>query len=641
MATQPFGITAPPAQPQTLSVGENRFFEDAERPARNETEGVRRGFTEAELADQVTRKWNESSDRLRTFFDIALECWDQYRNRQDFSDKEDWQARVTLAKAHSAVKQGVANFMRLLKQAGKYVLVEDPGNQNQSFAPYVREGVHRLWEVSGFNDRSREAMEAGLIMGLMAAREDWVYEAVTKVQSNGLQVVPVQAQEGKLKIRAVDPWTVRWGPETKGGNDIDWIIEEQIISMPSLRKMGFDIPKELVFDNARVDEGEQRKEQRTDEKQAKAPVERSVKVREYYGPVIDEETQQVVVPDAHLLIANNKFVLLAERNPLWRKKSPYVLASPLKVAFRFPGQGILEVNRELKRNIDAIAQMGTDYLKFSSLVMLEADMSVLENPEDIATGAEPGKIFRKRPGAGNIRALQQVPINPLQADLFNMMGAFNNEYQRGTFITDIVQGLLDTKGETTATEFSGTLTQTTVMLADIALALETQYLEPMADLTWDLALQFMDINSSPNWQRLLGPGAAQLDLLPRPVRLQLIQGNYEFRVRGISLQVEKQQQLGQLVNFLQVIGTLQPQFLILLNMPEIFRRIHESFAFDRPEQLLSPQAAQLFTALQQNLLLQSSPSEQFAQEAGSQLIQGLVQQAIAAAQPPPERTGQK
>ncbi|MHA2064738.1 MAG: portal protein, partial [Candidatus Thorarchaeota archaeon] len=446
---------------QTGPVGEKRFFEDVQRPAKFVGTEPAKGFSEKELADQITRQWREGSDRLRTFFDIALECWDQYRNRQDFGDKEDWQAKVTLAKAHSSVKQGVANLVRLMKQAGKFVLVEDPSGVNSSFAPHVREGVHRIWETGKFLDTSREALEAGLIMGLQVVRLDWTFEPAFKIQSDGINIQQGMVREGKLKIKAVDPWTVRFGPETRGGNDIDWIIEEQEITLPTLRKLGFEIPPDLLRDNARVDEKEIKKERRTDEREPRAPVARKVKVREYHGPVIDEDTQEVLVPNAHILLVNNQFILLAERNQLWRQKPPYVLSSPLKVVFRFPGQGLLEVNRELKKNIDAIAQMGTDYLKFSTLVMLEADMSMLENPEDLATGAEPGKIFRKRPGTGLQRALQQVPINPLQADVFNMLGAFNNEYQRGTFITDIVQGLLDTKGETTATEFAGTLTQTT------------------------------------------------------------------------------------------------------------------------------------------------------------------------------------
>src|SRR3990167_2310195 len=440
-------------------------------------------FKEKDLIDQVQRKWREADDRLRNYFNVALECWDMYRNKQDFSDKEDWQSRVTVPKAHAAVKQGVANIRKLFSQARDTVLVDDPSGINKAFAPYVQEGVKRVWDASGFLDVTSEALEAGLIMGLIAVRGDWQFRdiLVPTPQPDGSMQCQI-IKEGYLNLRAVDPWRLRWGPETKSGK-IDWIIELQHANIPSLLKLGFDIPKDILHEDTKPDESETREKERKDENEVREQVERRVELKEYWGPIVDPETQEIVVDQAHVILANDKKILIAEENPFWRLKPPYVLASPLRVAFRFPGQGILEVNRALKSNIDAIMQMGADRLKFSSLVMLEADMSALENPEDVATGAEPGKIFRKRPGTGQLQALRQIPINPLQADTFNAVLMLDKEFQRGTFITENVQGLIDAKGETTATEVQTSLSQSTIMLSSMARDLEDGYIAPLADMT--------------------------------------------------------------------------------------------------------------------------------------------------------------
>ncbi len=586
-------------------------------------------FREQDLLDQVNKRWTEADDRLHDFFLVALECYDQYRNKQDFTDKEDWQARVTLAKSHASVKQGVANIRKLFLQAKEVVSVLDESGRNAAFAPYVETAVRKMWEYSSFLDVSSEAFEFGLIIGLIAARQDWVYEELLTLQptpDGQLQSVPIQ--EGKLKIRAVDPWNLRWGPESTA-RFIDWIIEEQVVSAPTLRKLGFDLPEQVAQEDQRPNEFETRNRRRKDENEVREAFDKRVQLREYWGPLTDPKTQEIVVEQAHVIIANKRFVLLAEENQLWRRKPPYVLASPLRVAGRFPGQGILEVNRELKANIDIIAQLGVDYLKFSTLPMFEADMSTLENPEDVATGIEPGKIFRKRPGTAAIPAIRQVDVRGLQADVFNMLIGLDKEYQRSTFISEIVQGLLDVKGETTATEVQSTLAQSTIMLASIARDLESQYVEPMADLSWDLMLQFMDITSNPSWQTLIGPAGFQLDLLPRAIRVQLIQSQYSFKARGISLQVERQAELQRLINLLTVVGQFFPSFGPLLNMPEIFKRVFESFSIERPQELLAPNAAQIFPEMQRNLLLSASPSEQFSQVAGQELVKGLVQRTLA------------
>lgn len=612
---QPEEAQAPP--PEVRESGEKLYFGR---------------FTEHDLADQINRKWREADERLRDYFNIALETWDSYRNKQDFSDKEDWQSRVTLAKAHSAVKQGVANIRKLFAQARDVVLVEDPSGKNAAFAPYIQEAIKQVWDRAGFLDETSEALESGLIMGLIAVRQDWQFRETTQfvpqVVNGQISLVPQASREGFLNLKAIDPWNLRWGPET-GPRTIDWIIEERIIKVSTLLGLGFQLPEEIINSDFRQDEMQAENRRRKDEiQETRGQVERRSRVWEYHGPLIDEKTQEVIVKDAHVILGNKTHVLQAEENRYWRKKPPYVLASPLRVAFRFPGQGILEVNRALKANIDAIAQLGTDYLKFSALPMFEIDMSAMENPEDLATGSEPGKMFRKRPGAGALRAIQQVDIRPLTNDVFNMMLGLDKEYQRSTFITEVVQGLLDTKGETTATEVQSTIAASTVMLASIARDLEDQYIESSADMTWDYLLQFMDITSNPNWEKILGPAGRQLDILSRPERVMLIQGGYEFKARGISLQVERQIELQKMIQYLQVISTMVPAAIPLLNMPVIFQRIHEAFSFPKPNELLAPNAFQVFPIIQRDLIQSQSPSEQFAGEAGKKLVEGLITQAV-------------
>jgi hypothetical protein len=72
--------------------------------------------------------------------DQWLDASGQYRNKQDFDDQAPWQSRITFAKAHSAVKNFVAQVMRLLLQSEQWVTVDPalPSIPASTSTPWLR-----------------------------------------------------------------------------------------------------------------------------------------------------------------------------------------------------------------------------------------------------------------------------------------------------------------------------------------------------------------------------------------------------------------------------------------------------------------------------------------------------------------------
>lgn len=611
-------------------------------PLGRDADGNERGLTDEQIVDQIRRLRQESIDRNRRMMATALTCWEQYRNEMDFSDKASWESRVTLAKAHAAVKHATANMLRLLTQSQQWVQVEDIEELNgqQSFAPFVEKGVLKLADLAEFKEVLRDSLEYSFATLFGAIKVIWQHNPYwyTSVEQGegGLQTRSQQILAGQLGLYSLDPWKVHFGPRTKGGSKrTDFIIEDSDADISDLMAMGgFENLQDFVSrdhkPSSKDDPSEmQRRGQMENANESR--VRRRIELWDYWGDIIDPMTQEVVAREMHVLIGNGEKVIKFGPNPLWDKKPPYILFSPLIVAGRFPGSGILEMNIEVKKAIDRIAQMWETKLHFDTIPMYEVETAALENPEELATGVYPGKVFRKKMGQGANQIIRPLLHQPMGPDSFNTVIAFDKEYQRGTFVSESVQGLIDAKGETTATEVQQTVLASTLILSDVAMHIESECLGPLGEMIWDRMFQFMDLTSRPNWTQLVGGEIGQvLDQLPTELRVDLVRGQYVFRARGLSRVIEQQQQRQRLIEWVTTVSQLGPAQAII-NLPILFKRVHDSFHLPDGDNLLAPNWQAIFQQLQLALLAQANPlaQQEMKQESTMEQIEAETDQVVA------------
>ena len=567
------------------------------------------GLSDAEIVSQIERYRNEAFMREYIVRNNWLDCYGQYRNKQDFDDKAPWQSRITFAKAHSAVKNFVAQIMRTLLQTEQWVTVEKETSTNAIFAPFVESVILKLARTAHFRSQFRDALEYGAICGLGCLKFGWAYDNVFDLSVGGDDTGPFLTQkkrkEGHLYVQSIDPFHIWFGPRTRDNNRYDFIIEETLVDVDELKgQKGLENTNELEHVDRIADQmyfADQvytRDFARYDKRQIPAEhYRKQALIWEYWGDIIDVHSQKVVDSNVHILIANRTTILKYEKNPYWDGLPPYIIFSPLVVAGRFPGQGLLEMNLSVKDGIDRLAQMQEDHLKFSVVPMMEVEASALENPEgDMQTGVQPGKVFYKRAGAG-AQAVAGVQFPQLGNSSFNFQMEMSKEYQRGTFITEQAQGLLDVKGETTATEVQSTQLQSTLSIADIAQTIEDNCLIFVAEKIWARAFQFIDSTTKPTWTDLLGSQVGPLlDNLPIDKRLSLIYGKYNFQAHGMSRTLERQQNLSKYKDLMAMFAQMGgPQAMAQsgVNMAGIFRRIFDSYHFPEPWELVPPEAEEM------------------------------------------------
>jgi len=598
-------------------------------------------LSDAEIVSQIERYRNEAFMREYIIRNNWLDCYGQYRNKQDFDDKAPWQSRITFAKAHSAVKNFVAQIMRLLLQTEQWVTVEKETSTNAIFASFVETVVLKLARTAHFRSQFRDALEFGAICGLGVLKFGWAYENVFDLSVGGDDTGPLLVQkkrkEGHLYVQSIDPFHLWFGPRTRDNNRFDFLIEETLVDVEELKgQKNLENTDELEHVDRIADQmyfADQvytRDFARYDKRQIPAEhYRKQALIWEYWGDIVDVHSQKVVDTNVHILIANRTTILKYEKNPYWDGLPPYVIFSPLVVAGRFPGQGLLEMNMSVKDGIDRLAQMQEDHLKFSVVPMMEVEASALENPEgDMQTGVQPGKVFYKRAGAG-AQAVAGVQFPQLGNSSFNFQMEMSKEYQRGTFITEQAQGLLDVKGETTATEVQQTQLQSTLSIADIGQTIEDNCLIFIAEKIWARAFQFIDATTKPTWSELIGGKVGELlDNLPIDQRLRLIYGKYNFQAHGLSRTIERQQNLSKYKDLLMTFAQFGPQAMMAagVQMGPIFQRIFDAYHLPQPEELVSPQTLEMQEQARQADIASTNPFYKAQAQAHAQVM-GIREQS--------------
>jgi hypothetical protein len=230
-----------------------------------------------------------------------------------------------------------------------------------------------------------------------------------------------EIMEGKLFMRAVDPYNFYWLPGSKLNR---WVGTIEDVEVPKWQLL--QMADEGIFDHEKI---KYIQSQRIDERQNMGALRFSqtalnvngpnedtaaVKLTEYFGPLVWEG--KMIAEYAHVILANDTTVLVMQKvNPLMRKKPPYVAFSPLNLPFRTEGVGLVEMVRYIDKALSQLANLSVDTLVFRLLPIFEVAVDALENPEDIETGLVPGKILRKNLGSAGIPAIKPIEFNDISS----------------------------------------------------------------------------------------------------------------------------------------------------------------------------------------------------------------------------------
>ncbi len=426
------------------------------------------------------------------------------------------------------------------------------------------------------------------------------------------QIVQEEILEGQLTLHAVDPYNFYWLPGSKLNRWVGTIEEIEIPKWELLKmaKLGvFDEEKVRAIKdlgNMRLDQVQEQQFLRFNEfpRTAQAPDSAAgdVKITEFYGPlVIDGELDEEY---AHIIIANDSVVLYDGKNDKWFRQPPYVGFSPLSLPFRTEGMGLVEMVRSIDKALNQIVNLGVDTLLFRLLPIFEYSADFYENPEDIRTGLTPGKILRRSAMAGQGQSgLVPVEFNDVSPGAMQVAGVLDRAHQEGGLVSELQQSLPRWSGAQTATETEAIQQNQNSFFGAMAADIEAGVIAPLVEMCIQLIMQFIDTANDPRVASVLGVDAAILAGMPREEIFEMIQGDYQVQVRGLTAQLEKAEMLQNLVQFMNLIGQNPQAWLPWIKQDALLRKILEAFRphiHDIERILNDPQtAAQQEAAMQQ------------------------------------------
>lgn len=423
--------------------------------------------------------------------------------------------------------------------------------------------------------------EATLPPGSLAAGVPGMPNAPVMVPQK--QTIREEIMEGRLFIWAVDPYNFYWLPSSKFNR---WTGTLEEIEVPKWQLM--QMADEGAFDPKLI---EQIGPMKIDEYQKQSWVRfgelprntfgptketSTVKLTEYYGPLVIDG--KVVEKHAHIIIANDTYVLKNGRNDKWHHKAPYIAFSPLILPFRAEGVGLVEMVRSIDKALNQIINLGVDTLLFRLMPVFEFTPDVYENPEDLRTGLTPGKVLRRsQVGGPNDVGLKPIEFQDVSAGAGQFAGILDRAHQEGGLVTELQQSLPRWSGSQTATETEAIQENQSSFFGSLASDIEAYAIAPIIEMALDTIMQYLDTSNDPRVASILGVGAQVLAGMTQPEIYEMIAGDYEVVVRGLSGQLEKAEMLQNLVQFMNLIGQNPQAWLPYLNQDALLRRILESF----------------------------------------------------------------
>lgn len=571
------------------------------------TEQLTASIDQKELVTYVTTWRNQIKNSRHDQTSLMLECWQLYRGVEDWSDKDDWMSKISLPKPWSVVEQATSAIKRLL-MASKRPWSLEPYNPDDLVMQTRAEKMSRLTKV--FTDKAdflgafTEGLKCGFITGLgvwkiwwgLTPRMSTRVEAVSAPMggySEGApgvpgmlptkQIVQEETLEGKLFVRAVDPFKFWWLPGSKINQ---WVGTIEDIEIPKWKVL--ELAQAGVFDKEAVDKLKPMKLQE-DEKYSyirhnqrqhsiNGPNDDTgmVKLTEFYGPIVING--QIVERNGHIIIGNDDVVLLAQANKFWHQKPPYIGYTPLSVPFRTEGVGLIEMSRAINKAMSRLANMSIDTLAFRLLPLMEVQVDAYENPEDLETGVIPGKMLRRNMSyPSSQQAIMPIQFEDISQGAIAVQAQLDRAAQEGSLVSEIQQALPRYRGAQTASEIELKQANQDSFFGSMAADLEHTAIKPMIEMCNDLILQFIDTANDPRVASILGVDAQVLSGIPKEELVEMVAGDYTLKVTGITEQIEKAEMLQQLVQFMNIIGQNAEAWLPYINGDALLRRIMEAF----------------------------------------------------------------
>lgn len=405
-------------------------MDEQEKAEREAAAQAYAGENERHFVDYLTDCVDTSVRAMREVREVQDECWRMYNEEEPltFRHKEDWQSRIVVPKPFNSVQFAAASIKKTF--APQFLSVEDARNPTA--------GDFWKKQMEFYLSRSQGSFPARYV--------DAVVMALAIGQS--LELIPVWRQGRGLMFDMVEPWKIHRDPDApardaQGG--LYWIHQEWLDSF--VLKAGeqsgkyFDVGRATETGTARADdpfmtqEAIARRKSQIFQRSSFRPM---VLTSEFWGTVLGPKGE-LLLPSATFTVAGGRVIKKPQAVRYRRLRWPGISFSPLPNLLRFGGRGLLEGVRSIWEAMCNLMCLHEDAIKWLVNPMTEINVQALVDPSDVATW--PGKEYLVNETMNGQQAVRSVLRRDVTGSVLANIQYHDQNYQRGTAVTDAVQGL--------------------------------------------------------------------------------------------------------------------------------------------------------------------------------------------------------
>ncbi len=413
-------------------------------------EAVERYSVEAEkhFVDYLQDCVDTSYEANRDIRAIQSDCYRVFQEKEprSYRFKEEWQSRVTVPKPFSSVMYGAAAVKKAFSP--DYLSIENEKDEvAEAFWKKVLD-TQLDNRHANFVTRYIDATIMGLAVG------------------QSMEVIPKYIPKKGLRFDLVEPWKIYRDPDapardSQGG--LFWIHQEwldyHVLQKGEAAGKYYNVAR--VKDQAHEDPENpfMTKEaiaRRRGQTWTRSKFRQMFLASEFWGTIL-ASNGEVLLESGTYSVAAGRMIETPKKTPYNFLRWPGISFSPLPDILGFGGRGLLEGIIGLWESMSNLLCLHEDGLKFVVNPPTEINVDGLVDPEDIDDW--PGKKYLARDTVSGQQVVRTVDRRDVTNSILANLQYHDQQFQRGSMVTDAVQGLPGYRQEMTARESAQNLDQ--------------------------------------------------------------------------------------------------------------------------------------------------------------------------------------
>lgn len=562
------------------------------------------------VVEQYTDFMRIAEELRRPRKDIWDCAWDLYNGNYDWSLKEDWQSKSNIPKVRGIVDTATASFRRALVRMKRFYHIESETRLGIEKGFYTMNLLDYWLEQIGFVEEFTTGLKAGLITSTIVFKVwwDWVSDTQPHWEDKlikepilqlgikvGESMTPTRILSrkprtvGVLGFKAVDPYNMWVGPRHS------FKIERAVVDLSyieALAKQGVyseeAVKKLYNRSQSSVDKYKEQSRKSEGKSEPCSKFNREVELFYFWGDLYGEDGR-VLARNVHYTIGDKDVVLRKpKKNPFFHGQDPYVVGSPYVIPFSIYNRGIVEDIAGVAKQITELSNLIIDGAQYDAMSAFEGDMDLIQDPKALSKGLYPG-IFIPTKGFENPnqkQVVRQITTGKIPQLALQVRGMLDQEAQLASSVTNALRGQ-SMPGSDTLGEFQSITASANANLDDAARTVEETALNPFLDKAIPVIYQYNeDYNLDRLTENFPKTSMAMLEMTPEERYATMI-GGFSFKARGVSIMMDKAQDLKQIDSFVKLVSAI-PGVMTRINVDELLENIIVGIGWNPSRILLNP-----------------------------------------------------